>query len=155
MLNQLKTHILLSARKHIYLPYWLVFPIQQSGAEKYVVLARAVSAAIHTPQVEEPTLISPKKVLTPKFKYEALDITKIWKKSAYTLQLLSTHLKARKLTYTLQLLLGSFESKVLYALQLLLGALWKHSETTCTCYFGPLWKCRTYKLQLLLWSLWK
>jgi len=30
-----------------------------------------------TPQVEEPTLISPKKVLTPKFKYEALDISEI------------------------------------------------------------------------------
>jgi len=46
----------------------------------------------------------------------------LWKQGIYTLQLLfEAPLQAKQPTYTLQLPLDSFQSKVLYALQLLLG----------------------------------
>jgi len=96
----------------------------------------------------------------------------LWKKSAYTLQLLWAPLKTRYLHITtavegpfesnvtylyITVAVEPLESKVLYALQLLLGALWKPSEPTYTLHL-LLWaslRRRTCSLQLLLWFLWK
>ena len=69
--------------------------------------------------------------------YKSVKLGAFWKKSLYTLRLLWVPLKVSYLEittavggpfeskvayYTLQLLLGPFENKVLYTLQLLLGA---------------------------------
>jgi len=82
-----------------------------------------------------PSPLSPlRKLRSAKLKYEALEISEVsgpferkvlmhysyfWKQGIYTLQLLfGAPLKAQLPTYTIQLLLGPFESKVLCMLQL-------------------------------------
>jgi len=81
-------------------------------------------------------------------------------------------LKEKRLYITVTL--GPFESKVAYLyITVAVGPLWKQGTlhitvdiggpfesvvsllTHYTCYCGPLWKRRTYTLQLLLWSPWK
>jgi len=81
-------------------------------------------------------------------------------------------LKEKRLYITVTL--GPFESKVAYLyITVAVGPLWKQGTlhitvdiggpfesvvsllTHYTCYCGPLWKRRTYTLQLLLWSHWK
>jgi len=91
-------------------------------------VSRAVSAALHTPQLGGPTLSqgaqnsvlfplsTPEKASIPKVKYETLEISEgrgPLTESAYALQLLWPLWKQG--IYTLQLLLGPFESKVAYA----------------------------------------
>jgi len=96
--------------------------------------AHAVTGA---PKFNPSPLSRPEKTSIPKLKYEALEISEVrgpferkvpmhynyfgpfWKQCIYTLQLLmGAPLKAKKLTYTLYLLLGPFESKVVCTLQL-------------------------------------
>ena len=118
-------------------------------------LIRAISAALHTPQLgrtllQEPKIqfrqhLCPQRKLRPsKLKYEALEISDVggglWKKSAYTLQLLWPPLKVRYLHVTI-VVGGLFESKVAYF-------------THNSYYWGPLWKRSkpTHTLHLPLWD---
>ena len=85
--------------------------------------------------------LDPRESFDPKLKYETLEISEVrgrferkvlmhcnyigplWKQGIYTLQLLlGAPLKAKLPAYSLQLLLGPFESKVFYTLQLQRGA---------------------------------
>ena len=124
---------------------------------QYVIMIRAVSSALHTPNwrhavtgaqnsVPSP-LRPPKKASTPQIEIRSTRNQWSW---------------------------GALWMKSAYTLQLLYGPLWKQSSllihynccwallnarylTHCTCYWGPLWKRSepTCTFQLLLWSLWK
>ena len=97
----------------------------------------------HAQNSDPSPLSHPKKVSTPKFPnwnmkhWKSVKLGTLRKKTAYRLQLIWAHLKARYLhiatavggpfeskvaSFSLQLLLGPIESKVRYTLQLLLGA---------------------------------
>jgi len=140
----------------LYMP--LQYQIKRPGKytqswKKCLTTSRAVSAALHTPQLGGAHVVTgtqysvpsplrqPKKASTTQMeKWSTRNQWSwgaLWKKSAYTLPLLWAHLIARYL-HIATAVRSPFESKVLYTLQFLLGSLLKRSEST-------------YILRLLLW----